>query len=88
MVSERELQNPRVADFVRKYYRTRPDVPAEERLRLGRLIENMTGATPIVECMHGAGSPHAQKVVVQRLADWTGRRRLAERIAGIERPAP
>jgi len=26
--------------------------------------------------------------VVQRLTDWTGRRRLAERIAGIEGPAP
>jgi 4-hydroxybutyryl-CoA dehydratase/vinylacetyl-CoA-Delta-isomerase len=46
----------------------------------------MTDATPIVECMHGAGSPQAQKVVVQRLTDW--RRRLAERIAGIERPPP
>jgi len=56
-------------------------------LRLGRLIENMTDAMPIVECMHGAGSPQAQKVVVQWLTDWTGRR-LAERIAGIEGPAP
>ncbi len=85
MVSERELDNPRVGAFVRKYYQTKPDVPAEHRLRLGRLIENMTGATPIVECMHGAGSPQAQKVVVQRLTDWVGRRGLAERIAGIER---
>jgi 4-hydroxybutyryl-CoA dehydratase/vinylacetyl-CoA-Delta-isomerase len=86
MVSERELDNPRVAPFVRKYYRARADVPAEDRLRLGRLIENMTGATPIVECMHGAGSPQAQKVVVQRLTDWGARRKLAERILGIERP--
>ncbi len=83
MVSERELENPRVGDFVRKYYRTRADVPAEVRIKLGRLIENMTGATPIVECMHGAGSPQAQKVVVQRMTDWGERRRLAERILGI-----
>lgn len=82
MPSERELDNPRVAAFVRRFYQTRPDVPAEDRLRLGRLIENMTGATPIVECMHGAGSPQAQKVVVQRLVDWTLRKRLARRIAG------
>jgi 4-hydroxybutyryl-CoA dehydratase/vinylacetyl-CoA-Delta-isomerase len=86
MVSERELSNPRVGDFVRKYYKTRADVSAEDRIRLGRLIENMTGATPIVECMHGAGSPQAQKVVVQRLTDWGAKRKLAERIAGIERP--
>ncbi|BDG60485.1 4-hydroxyphenylacetate 3-hydroxylase family protein [Caldinitratiruptor microaerophilus] len=83
MPSERELDNPRVGQFIRKYYQTRADVPAEDRIRLGRLVENMTGATPIIECMHGAGSPQAQKVVVQRLFDWVKRRRLAERIAGV-----
>jgi len=82
MPSERELKNPRVAGFVRRYLQTRPDVAAEDRIRIGRLIENMTGATPIVECMHGAGSPQAQKVVVQRMTDWAQRRRLADRIAG------
>ncbi len=83
--SEKELTNPRVADFIRKYYQTRPDVPAEDRIRVGRLIENMTGATPIIECMHGAGSPQAQKVVVQRQVDWAERARLAARIAGTSR---
>ncbi len=86
MPSERELANPRVAHFVRKYYQTRADVPAEDRLRIGRLIENMTGATPIVECMHGAGSPQAQKVVVQRTIDWALRRKLAQRIASTTKP--
>lgn len=85
MPSERELDNPRVAGFVKKYYQTKAEVPAEDRIRLGRLIENMTGATPIVECMHGAGSPQAQKVVVQRLVDWSGRKKLAQRIAGTEK---
>jgi 4-hydroxybutyryl-CoA dehydratase/vinylacetyl-CoA-Delta-isomerase len=85
MPSERELANPRVAHFVRKYYQTRPDVPAEDRLRLGRLIENMTGATPIVECMHGAGSPQAQTGVVQRTIDWALRRKLAQRIASTSK---
>lgn len=89
MPAEAEMSNPRVAKFIEKYYQTRPDVPAEERIRLGRLIENMTGATPIIECMHGAGSPQAQKVVVQRQVDWDKRRRLAERIArGGKVPAP
>lgn len=83
--SEHELQNPRVAGFIRKYYQTRPDVPAEDRIRLGRLIENMTGATPIVECMHGAGSPQAQRVVIQRQIDWGKRIKLARRIARVGR---
>lgn len=83
--SEQELENPRVAGFVRKYYQTRPEVPAEDRIRLGRLVENMTGATPIIECMHGAGSPQAQKVVIQRQTDWQGKVALARRIAGVGR---
>lgn len=87
--AEVELQNPRVAGYVRKYYATRADVPAEERIRLGRLVENMTGATPIIECMHGAGSPQAQRVVVQRLVDWPKRVKLARRLArGGRRPEP
>jgi len=88
MPSEREFENPRVAPFVRKYFSTGPDVTAEERIRVGRLIENMTGATPIVECMHGAGSPQAQKVVLQRLVDWKQRQALAERIVGVGEVGP
>lgn len=83
--SEKELENPRVAGFIRKYYQTRPGTPAEDRIRIGRLIENMTGATPIIECMHGAGSPQAQKVVIQRQTNWEQKKRLAERIAGIRK---
>ncbi|MFQ5828671.1 MAG: 4-hydroxyphenylacetate 3-hydroxylase family protein [Candidatus Methylomirabilia bacterium] len=86
--SERELENPRVEAFIRKYYQTRPDRPAEDRIRIGRLIENMTGATPIIECMHGAGSPQAQKVVIQRQVDWAERARLAARIARIPSGRP
>jgi hypothetical protein len=33
--------------------------------------------------MHGAGSPQARRVVVQRLTHWNAKRKLAERIAGI-----
>lgn len=84
--SEQELDNPRVSHHIRKYYQTRPDVPAEDRIRLGRLVENMTGATPIIECMHGAGSPQAQKVVVQRQTDWAKRIKLARRIARVGEP--
>jgi 4-hydroxybutyryl-CoA dehydratase/vinylacetyl-CoA-Delta-isomerase len=78
--SEKELDNPRVAPFIHKYYKTGEHVDPRERIQMGRLIENMTGATPIVECMHGAGSPQAQKVVIQRSIDWQSKRRLAEAI--------
>src|SRR5690606_8614061 len=89
MPAEAEMSNPRVAKFIEKYYQTRPDVPTEERICLERLIENMTSAIPSIECIHGSGSPPAEKVVVQRQVDWDMRRRLAERIArGGKVPAP
>lgn len=81
--SEKELENPAVAHWIRKYYQGREGVSAEERIRIGRLIENMTGNTPIIECMHGAGSPQAQKVVIQRQIDWKGKKLRALRVAGL-----
>jgi 4-hydroxybutyryl-CoA dehydratase / vinylacetyl-CoA-Delta-isomerase len=86
MPSERELDNPRVGPYIQKYYQTKPGVSAEDRIRLGRLVENMTGATPIVECMHGAGSPQAQKVVIQRQIDWHARIKAARRVANVGKP--
>jgi hypothetical protein len=35
-----------------------------ERIRYGRYIENMTSVTTMVEAMHGAGSPQAQRIVM------------------------
>ena len=32
-------------------------VSTENRMRVARLIENMTDGTALVESMHGAGSP-------------------------------
>jgi 4-hydroxybutyryl-CoA dehydratase/vinylacetyl-CoA-Delta-isomerase len=83
--SERELDNPDVAEYILKYYSTGEHVDTLDRIKMGRLIENMTGATPIIECMHGAGSPQAQKVVVQRLVDWRQKKRLAETIIHPDR---
>ena len=49
---------------MRKYHTANPDYDVEERIRLGRYIENMTSVTTLVEAMHGAGSPQAQRIVM------------------------
>jgi 4-hydroxybutyryl-CoA dehydratase/vinylacetyl-CoA-Delta-isomerase len=58
------------------------------RAKLLRLVEWMTvgsGAVPLrIECMHGAGSPQAQRMVLDRRTDWEARMRDARRLAGIE----
>lgn len=81
--SEKDLRNPKVGPLVAKYMQGVAGVPAEHRIRIGRLIENMTGGTALTEAMHGAGSPQAQRVMILRQANLDHKRRLALRLAGI-----
>jgi 4-hydroxybutyryl-CoA dehydratase/vinylacetyl-CoA-Delta-isomerase len=81
--SEKDLRNERVGPYVEKYFAGRQGVPTEARLRAARLIENMSGGTALVESMHGAGSPQAQKIMLQRQADLPQKVRWAMRLAGI-----
>jgi len=63
-------------------------VGSEGRAKLMRFVENLTygaGAVPLrLECMHGAGSPAAQRIVIERHTDWAERMKQARRLAGIE----
>ncbi len=43
----------------------------------------MSSGTALVESMHGAGSPQAMKVMIQRQVDIGGKMRLATDLAGI-----
>jgi 4-hydroxybutyryl-CoA dehydratase/vinylacetyl-CoA-Delta-isomerase len=81
--SEKDLRHPVVGPYVQKYFQGAADFPAEARIRVARLIENMTGCSALVECMHGAGSPQAQKIAMYRQANLAEKMALAERLAGI-----
>ena len=59
-------------------------VPTEDRMRVARLVENMTGGTALAESMHGAGSPQAQKVMYAKLSGLEEKKKFAARIAGIK----
>ena len=84
MPSEQDLALPRIGDYVRKYLAGVEGVSPENRMRVLRLIENMTGGTALVESMHGAGSPQTQKVMYQRLGKLEMKKKLAARLAGID----
>ncbi len=62
---------------------------SEARVRALRLIEYMSygaGSVPLrIECMHGAGSPQAQRIVLERAIDWEARVKRARVLAGIDR---
>jgi 4-hydroxybutyryl-CoA dehydratase/vinylacetyl-CoA-Delta-isomerase len=79
-----DLKSSEVGRYVKKYLAAAKGVPVEERMKILRLIENMSGGTALVESMHGAGSPQAQKVMYGRLGNMDQKKRWAKRIAGIE----
>ena len=80
---ESDLRSPEVGPYVAKYMAGVAGVSTETRIRILRLIETMTGGTALVESMHGAGSPQAQKVMYQRLGNLEMKIRWAKRLAGI-----
>jgi 4-hydroxybutyryl-CoA dehydratase/vinylacetyl-CoA-Delta-isomerase len=86
--SEADFDHPQFGEKLRKYYSTSPDQPTENRVRLGRLVENMTAGIGPVECMHGAGSPQAQRVMMLRQAKLPQKVKMAESLAGIVRQDP
>jgi len=73
--------------FRSKYCRGRADVPAEHRMRILRLIENLTlGAAAVgylTESMHGAGSPQTQRVMIARGVNMKEKQAAAKRLCGI-----
>jgi 4-hydroxybutyryl-CoA dehydratase/vinylacetyl-CoA-Delta-isomerase len=81
--SEHDLRHPRVGPLMNKYLAARKGVSTEARFRVARLVENMTGGTALVESMHGAGSPQAQKIMILRRANLSLKIRLAARLAGV-----
>lgn len=81
--SEKDLKHPEIGQYIDKYIKGDSDVPYEDRYRILRLLENMTGGTALVESMHGAGSPQAQRVMILRQGNLAHKMKLAQKLAGI-----
>jgi 4-hydroxybutyryl-CoA dehydratase/vinylacetyl-CoA-Delta-isomerase len=90
--SEKDLKSPEVGPILEKYLKGRADVPTENRVRMLRLIENMTHGRNSVgyltESLHGAGSPQAQRIQIARQMDIETKKKLAKRLAGIPEESP
>ena len=82
--SEKDLRHPEIGKYVEKFFQGVAQFSTEERIRMARLIENMTGGTALVESMHGAGSPQAQRVMILRQANLQRKKALAQKLAGIK----
>jgi 4-hydroxybutyryl-CoA dehydratase/vinylacetyl-CoA-Delta-isomerase len=88
MPSEKDLNHLEIGPLVEKYLRGVAEIPTADRMRILRLIENLTLGTAAVsyrtESMHGAGSPEAQVIMIGRLSNLEAKKALAKRLAGIK----
>ena len=85
--SEKDLEGSVTGPMVKKYLQGVSSVSTENRLRILRLIENLTLGTAAVgyrtESMHGAGSPQAQRIMISRQGNLDMKKDLAKTIARI-----
>jgi 4-hydroxybutyryl-CoA dehydratase / vinylacetyl-CoA-Delta-isomerase len=86
--SEQDLDHPEIGALMRKYLQGRADIPVEDRLRILRLLENMTlgrnAVGYLTESLHGAGSPQAQRIQILRQMQLDFKKALAKTLAGID----
>jgi 4-hydroxybutyryl-CoA dehydratase/vinylacetyl-CoA-Delta-isomerase len=86
--SEQDFNHEEAGPILEKYLRGVSSVPTETRVRMLRLIENMTlgrnAVGYLTESMHGAGSPQAQRIQIQRQMDVEKKKWYARRLAGIK----
>jgi 4-hydroxybutyryl-CoA dehydratase / vinylacetyl-CoA-Delta-isomerase len=80
---DQDLRSTETGKYVKKYLAGVEGVPAEARMKILRLIENMTGGTCMVESMHGAGPPQSQRVMYQRLGNLPQKIKWAKTLAKI-----
>jgi 4-hydroxybutyryl-CoA dehydratase/vinylacetyl-CoA-Delta-isomerase len=71
-----------------KYFKGNADVPTQDRMKILRLIENLTLGTAAVgyltESMHGAGSPQAQRIMIARQTNMEAKKKVAKKLCGID----
>ncbi|MCC8109391.1 MAG: 4-hydroxyphenylacetate 3-hydroxylase family protein [Planctomycetes bacterium] len=86
--SEKDFRHPKLGPVIEKYLKGVDSVSTEDRLRVLRLIENLTLGTAAVgyrtESMHGAGSPQAQRIMIARQGNIEAKKALAKNIAKIK----
>jgi 4-hydroxybutyryl-CoA dehydratase/vinylacetyl-CoA-Delta-isomerase len=83
--SEADLRNPSLKGLLEKYLQGVQEYSAEERLRMLRLLENISlSVAYLIESVHGAGSPEAQRISMRRLYDFQIAEAISKRLAGLK----
>lgn len=87
MPSEKDFRGDITGPLLEKYLKGRKGVSTEDRVRILRLIENMTlgrnAVGYLTESMHGAGSPQAQRIQIARQMQLEYKKKLARKLAKV-----
>ena len=72
---------------LKKYLKGKKDINAEDRVKILRLIENMTlgrnAVAYLTESLHGAGSPQTQRIQIRRKIDIEEKKDFAKILSGV-----
>jgi 4-hydroxybutyryl-CoA dehydratase/vinylacetyl-CoA-Delta-isomerase len=82
------MKHEKVGPLLDKYLKGKSDISTKDRVRILRLIENMTlgrnAVGYLTESMHGAGSPQAQRINIYRQMQIEFKKNLAKYLAGMD----
>jgi 4-hydroxybutyryl-CoA dehydratase/vinylacetyl-CoA-Delta-isomerase len=87
MPAAQEIENPVAGPYIKKYLAATEGVDVLDRMKVLRLIENLVAGSGsvayLIESMHGAGPPMAQRIMISRQADLESKIDLAKRLVKI-----
>ncbi len=73
MPSAADFEDPVAGAYIRKYLAANPEYETVDRMKVLRLIENLVAGAGavgyLIESMHGAGPPTAQRIMISRQAN-------------------
>ena len=84
VLTYRDWQNPDIKPYIEKYLAGKEGVTTEDRIRVMRLIKDMTGNYYQIDTIHGEGSMAAQQMFLYGSAEWQKLKSGAKRAAGID----
>jgi 4-hydroxybutyryl-CoA dehydratase/vinylacetyl-CoA-Delta-isomerase len=80
--SAKDLEDPVAGPYIKKYLAAADGVETVDRMKVLRLIENLVAGAGsvayLIESMHGAGPPTAQRIMIGRQADLEGKINLVK----------
>ena len=82
--SSKDYFNPETQPLLEKYLGGKAGVPTEDRLRMVKLVRDLTSSYEDVLTLHAEGSLEAQKLSILALADFNRYKAAAKRAATVE----